>query len=307
MYDIIGDIHGQAKELVRLLEKLGYTKKEGIYRHPKRKAIFLGDFIDRGKSNLSVIDIVRPMIESSAALSVMGNHEYNAICFHTRDPQSKDKWLRPRSTKNILQHVDMLIEYKGNRSSRIESDINWFRTLPLWIELDGIRIVHACWDDELIKTIGDPYALKNDNFLLDSTKKNSPAHIAIETILKGKELNLPPGLTFTDKDNNQRSEIRVKWWISSGKSYKDVSVGINGLAGLAMDEKIPEGLQLGYDKNLPPVFIGHYWKSGEPNYLTPNVACVDYSVAKPGGKLVAYRWDGERKLSTEKFVSVQRL
>ena len=60
----------------------------------------------------------------------------------------------------------------------------------------------------------------------------------------------------------------------------------------------------GYAANAPPVFIGHYWMGGEPEPLAPNVACVDYSAAKPGNKLVAYRWDGEGRLSREKFVSV---
>ena len=48
MYDLIGDIHGHATELKQLLQKLGYTLEEGGYRHPERKVIFLGDFIDRG-------------------------------------------------------------------------------------------------------------------------------------------------------------------------------------------------------------------------------------------------------------------
>ena len=53
--------------------------------------------------------------------------------------------------------------------------------------------------------------------------------------------------------------------------------------------------------------MGHYWLDGEPELLAPNIACLDYSVAaKTGGKLVAYRWDGERELSASKFVSVSR-
>jgi Calcineurin-like phosphoesterase len=61
MYDLIGDIHGYADELVELLETLGYQKSQGTYRHPERKVIFLGDFIDRGPKILQVLGIVRPM------------------------------------------------------------------------------------------------------------------------------------------------------------------------------------------------------------------------------------------------------
>jgi hypothetical protein len=60
-YDLIGDIHGQAPELVRLLEKLSYTKVAGVWKHADRKVIFLGDFVDRGDYQREVIDIVRPI------------------------------------------------------------------------------------------------------------------------------------------------------------------------------------------------------------------------------------------------------
>jgi len=48
MYDLIGDIHGYACELEALLDKLGYRDSNGVFAHPNRRAIFLGDFIDRG-------------------------------------------------------------------------------------------------------------------------------------------------------------------------------------------------------------------------------------------------------------------
>ena len=55
-----------------------------------------------------------------------------------------------------------------------------------------------------------------------------------------------------------------------------------------------------YASDAVPVFVGHYWLTGTPKPLATNVACTDYSVAK-GGKLVAYRWDGESNLREENF------
>ncbi|MFC1665530.1 metallophosphoesterase [Pseudomonadota bacterium] len=94
-YDIIGDIHGCYLSLVFLLEKLGYQQLDGIYKHSQRRVIFLGDFIDRGPCQREVIDTVRPMIESETALSVMGNHEYNAITYYTHDEVSICTTTRP--------------------------------------------------------------------------------------------------------------------------------------------------------------------------------------------------------------------
>ena len=53
-YDLIGDIHGQANELVKLLKKMSYVKNDGIWQHQSRKVIFLGDFVDRGSGGVEV-------------------------------------------------------------------------------------------------------------------------------------------------------------------------------------------------------------------------------------------------------------
>src|SRR6266404_5136285 len=104
MYDLIGDIHGHADELVQLLDALGYKKGRGVYLHSERKVIFLGDFIDRGPKIRQVLEIVRPMIDEGKALAVMGNHELNALAYHTEDSEESGQYLRRRSPKNEKQH-----------------------------------------------------------------------------------------------------------------------------------------------------------------------------------------------------------
>ena len=111
-YDIIGDIHGCADTLEALLRKLGFTNVHGVYSHGSRKAIFLGDFVDRGPKQREVIEIVRPMIESGTALAVMGNHEYNAVAWAT--PRSDGNgYLRIHDEKNRLQHLAFLETHQG--------------------------------------------------------------------------------------------------------------------------------------------------------------------------------------------------
>ena len=60
MYDLIGDTHGHADALQRLLKSLGYSRHKGIYKHPEKQAIFLGDFIDRGPQIRATLEIVPP-------------------------------------------------------------------------------------------------------------------------------------------------------------------------------------------------------------------------------------------------------
>ncbi len=78
MYDIIGDIHGHAEALKALLFKLGYNASGGVWQHPNRKVIFVGDYIDRGPAIRETLQIVRAMSENEKATALMGNHEYNA-------------------------------------------------------------------------------------------------------------------------------------------------------------------------------------------------------------------------------------
>jgi len=207
-FDIIGDIHGQAGALIRLLNKLDYIKgSDGIYSHPERKVIFLGDFIDRGNEQALVIDIVMKMVESSNALAVMGNHEYNAICYHTSDEQGNP--LREHSEKNYKQHQAFLTEFPVD-DDRTFKVINWFKTLPLFLELEDFRVIHACWDKNSINFIKSRLSSNHiitDDFLFKSSDSSSEEFNAIETILKGTELDLPDGNSFLDKDGNLRTRI----------------------------------------------------------------------------------------------------
>ena len=116
-YDIIGDIHGCSETLQSLLHELGYARDAGsVYRHPERRVIFLGDFIDRGPCQRETISIVRAMIDAGAALAVMGNHEYNAIAYATADPKAGG-FLRAHSEKNRRQHRAFLEAFANDASA----------------------------------------------------------------------------------------------------------------------------------------------------------------------------------------------
>ncbi len=310
MYDLIGDIHGHSAELHALLAELGYRQQAGAYRHPDRKAIFLGDFIDRGSGSIAVIDTVRAMLEAGSALAVMGNHEFNALAYHTPHPEQPGEYLRPRSAKNTAQHHATLDALDGQPPDAM---LDWFYGLPLWLDLGGLRVVHACWDEPSMRVLKDAGAVDAQNRLKPTalhaaSTRGDPVFKAIEVILKGMEVTLPGGMTYQDKEGNERSEIRITWWDAAQKStWRELAMGPRELrdalpAGQGPVPRISES----YPVSAPPVFLGHYWLSGQPEPLAPNVACVDYSVAKRGGALAAYRWHGERLLKAEHFVTVAR-
>ena len=103
-YDIIGDIHGHAEELRQLLNKLDYQRSGHGYRHAERQAVFVGDFIDRGPANAEAVQIARATVEDGNGHAVMGNHEFNAIAFHTRRPDCRE-FFRCHTEKNQRQQA----------------------------------------------------------------------------------------------------------------------------------------------------------------------------------------------------------
>ena len=310
MFDLIGDIHGHFTELLRLLDELGYQQQGSAFRHPDRKAIFLGDFIDRGSGSMAVIETVRAMVEAGSALAVMGNHEFNALAYHTPHPEQPGEYLRPRTAKNTTQHQATLDALEGQPPDTM---LDWFYGLPLWLDLGDIRVVHACWDEPSMQVLKKAGAVDEQNRLRPASLQaastwGDPVFKAVEIILKGMEVTLPGGITYQDKEGNERSEIRITWWDAAQKSsWRELAMGPRHLRDALPVDKGPEPrISKSYPGSAPPVFLGHYWLSGEPKPLAPNVACVDYSVAKQGGALAAYRWQGERVLKKEHFLTVPR-
>ncbi len=305
-HDIIGDIHGHADRLEVLLTELGYRHRGGAWRHPSRAAIFVGDFVDRGPGQLRTLELVRAMMDAGSARAVMGNHEFNAIAWATPDPLRDGHHLRSRhgekGAKNRHQHQAFLSEV-GEDTDDHRQWVEWFLSLPIWIEEPDFRVVHACWSPRHVAALSP--TLSEGRLTLETaeaaSRKGSPAYEAIETLLKGAEVELPSGHTFTDKDGHVRDAIRTKWWDPTLTTYRSAYIGPPGV-------EMPD-LPIPFSETLPapdrPAFIGHYWLDAREalSPLTDRVACVDYSVAK-GGPLVAYRFDGESVLSAEKFVAV---
>jgi hypothetical protein len=307
-YDVIGDIHGQADKLHALLAHLGYRNIKGAYRHPDRMAIFVGDFIDRGPRQIDSVMTVRRMVDVGSARAIMGNHEFNAIAWHTPDPLYSGEHLRVRTgakgAKNRLQHAAFLNEVQDKPELHREV-IDWFMTLPLWLDLTGIRVVHACWNKGYMDKLAPRLTSKNQltpELIESSSRAGSMPYVTVEGLTKGLEVRLPTGHSFEDKDGHVRHEVRIRWWDETSSTYRDLALMPDEEREQLPHLSIEPDPRTPYDNNKP-VFFGHYWMTGAPARQTATAACVDYSAAKEG-PLVAYRWDGEPTLDNDNFWKV---
>ncbi|MCE9618679.1 MAG: aminotransferase class III-fold pyridoxal phosphate-dependent enzyme [Planctomycetes bacterium] len=311
MYDVIGDVHGHAEELEALLDHLGYERKSGVYRHSDRVAVFLGDWIDRGPGIRRTLEIVRSMVEAGTAKAVIGNHELNALAWATpRTPQQtqddSQNWCRAHTEKNRRIHSQTLAQIPP---AEFVEWLNWFRTLPWWLDLGELRCVHACWDARGMRVLREAFGndwTTTDEVIRAVHARGSPQETAMECILKGPEVDLPAGVTLADPEGFARKVMRTRWFGEGGaRTYADLAFPLR--SGVPVDPLPQEIIRdaFHYGAKEPPVIVGHYWIPGTApaQPLAPNVACVDYSVAR-GGRLMAYRWKGEPILKAEHFVSV---
>ena len=316
-YDIIGDVHGCATHLTDLLDALGYQENDwtGAYWHRNRQAIYVGDLIDRGGEQLRVLEIVKRMVDSGSAQIVMGNHEFNAIAYATERPDGSGEFLRRHTEKNTKQHQAFLDQITGPAH---DDYLQWFKTIPLWLDLGGLRIIHACWHEPSMRVVerelGSNRFNSMDQFVRAATK-GEPLYDAVEVLLKGPEISLTDHgqLPYCDKDGHARKDARVAWWREDATTLRELAVMDGNFTTedgrpypeLPDIEVDPSEFSFSYRGDIP-VFYGHYWRTCPPQQgqdWTAHTACVDFSAVK-GGELVAYRWDGESQIQADHYFSV---
>jgi protein phosphatase len=146
-FDIIGDVHGCCDELEALLQQLGYVEAtptgeatvwgNHVYHHPEgRKAVFVGDLVDRGPRILDTVRLVRNMIRSGSALCVPGNHDMKLM----RKLRGKNVQLA-HGLANSLAEIDALPE--SVREPFCKELAEFFDALVSHYVLDGGKLVVA--------------------------------------------------------------------------------------------------------------------------------------------------------------------
>tara|TARA_B100000700_G_scaffold267699_1_gene307756 strand:- start:21758 stop:23758 length:2001 start_codon:yes stop_codon:yes gene_type:complete len=135
--DVIGDVHGMFDDLIKLINKLGYSFSDNKISHPdNRKLLFLGDLIDRGKKSIEVLDFVMNAVEQGH-YCISGNHEDKILQF--KKHFEKFKYYKTSSLsssetvlKLLQQEEDVFYRY-----------LNFIESLPSYYTFKDIAFVHA--------------------------------------------------------------------------------------------------------------------------------------------------------------------
>lgn len=127
---IIGDVHGHYETLIKLIEAIAPGKNDQVY--------FLGDLIDRGPQSAEVVKFV---IKNNYKC-ILGNHEQmliDAVGEGQVHPEKFQGWLYSGGNATVISYDKKIPQ----------EHIDWMRTLPKYIDLGDLWLVHAGVDPNI--------------------------------------------------------------------------------------------------------------------------------------------------------------
>ena len=124
---VISDIHGEYEKFIQLLKIISFTNKDTLY--------ILGDFIDRGKHPIKVI---QEMMKHPNIIPILGNHEFMAL---TCLPFLNDEMEVDPMTKYDIKLMMAFINWKLNGS---DTTLNEMRSLDKQTRTQVLRYLCSC-------------------------------------------------------------------------------------------------------------------------------------------------------------------
>ena len=135
--DIVGDIHGEFEALEQLLAHLGYGP---LGEHAQgRTLVFVGDFCDRGPDSPAVLARIAQLVKAGRAVAVLGNHEINLLRGDAKD--GAGWYFDARIASDTPKYAPFARPSAAERAAIIE----FLAPLPVALERQDLRIVHAAW------------------------------------------------------------------------------------------------------------------------------------------------------------------
>lgn len=292
--DIIGDVHGEIDALQSLLAQLGYDENG---HHPdNRKLVFIGDLCDRGVDSISVLALVKHLIDQGNAQCILGNHELNLLINSKREGNG---WFFGSPHEDDQKSFNSRPATQDDREWILE----FLNTLPLVLESDQLRVVHACWNRSSIDalqacscdSIADVYAYFEQEARNYMQQSGIAAHAQQELTeyqdqLKDPQANVPFLLNLGRKDVLEQMNNPVKVLTSGAETLAEQPFYAGGKWRM-----VDRHAWWDEYRDDTPVIIGHYWRkiktNGEKSIFKNidtlawfgaknNVYCVDYSVGK---------------------------
>jgi hypothetical protein len=145
--DVIGDVHGELDALAALLAQLGYDE-HGAHADGRR-LVFVGDLCDRGPDSPGVLRLVQRLVAEGRAHATLGNHELNLL---RNERKHGNHWFFGQAFDPAHPEFGTCVPVQPHERAGL---LAFMRSLPLVLEREDLRVVHAAWDDAVIARCRD--------------------------------------------------------------------------------------------------------------------------------------------------------
>jgi len=220
--DVVGDVHGEIDPLLSLMHHLGYDEHGS---HPdNRKLVFVGDLTDRGPDSLAVVNLVQALTERQLAQCVLGNHELNILL----DQRKYDNgWFYGEEFSDNGYIVPQAL---ANSASR-DRVLKFFQSLPIALEREDLRVIHACWNSAMIQSLEetkDAISLINQHADLITKRTEHSGFDQVDISLEHQNQNPVRRLTSGPEERipapffasgKTRHEQRIQWWNDYNETF----------------------------------------------------------------------------------------
>ena len=220
--DVVGDVHGEIDPLLSLMHHLGYDEHGS---HPdNRKLVFVGDLTDRGPDSLAVVNLVQALTERQHAQCVLGNHELNILL----DQRKYDNgWFYGEEFSDNGYIVPQAL---ANSASR-DRVLKFFQSLPIALEREDLRVIHACWNSAMIQSLEetkDAISLINQHADLITKRTEHSGFDQVDISLEHQNQNPVRRLTSGPEERipapffasgKTRHEQRIQWWNDYNETF----------------------------------------------------------------------------------------
>lgn len=263
--DIVGDVHGEIEPLRRLLAQLGYDTQGA---HPAgRRLVFVGDLCDRGPDSTAVVDFVMSLVAGELAQCVLGNHELNIL---RNDAKPGNAWVLDPDRKEQAPGGEFAHSRTATAAWK-ERFVAFIGTLPVALEREDLRVVHAAWLPTEIAVLREAttgvigvfedYRIATERMLrMEGVAERAAAERdAWRHALHDRHATVPllPAIGESDERHQMGNPIRVA---TSGVE-RLASIPFWSAGKWRMCDRVAWWHEY---QELTPVIVGHYWRRLRP-------------------------------------------
>ena len=268
----IGDVYGRLDKLNDLLTEIDFDIEDPESSIQFVKLVFCGNLIAANEAenieHIALLSFVKELIDKGHAFCLLGSNEFEAIGWSKHHPITDTPYL-PNGSAETNKLTPLFLKEFAQGDEQLFQWIDWFMALPIYLDFDHIRAIHACWDESVISQL-NPY-------------------LCLLTQESTSTVN-------TDSEKGSKNALSQQFWPAAFDETHPLSAMMTSCLNYTVLELIEHHP---HHQLSTPVVIGHYPQDSFPDIQNEHLVCVNYNAAVGDYPLVSFAWHQGRKKSIE--------